>query len=135
MTEKKKSISISSRKAKGRNLQKWIANKLSDISGIAIQKDGDIESRPMSQSGTDIILRGEALEIFPWSIEAKNQEKWSVLAWIRQAKENTKKNLDWLLFCKKNHHEEIVIMDAQYFLDLYYELHDLRTDKEKENKK
>ncbi len=127
---KKKSISISSRKAKGRNLQKWIVGKLSNMSGIEVQKDGDIESRPMGQAGTDVILRGEAREVFPWSIECKNQQNWSVLAWIRQAKENLREGTDWLLFCKKNHHEEIVVMDAQYFLDLYYELLDLRAGKE-----
>lgn len=130
MPKKKKSISIAARKSKGRKLQQWVCQKLSDISGIPWGPDELIRSREMGQSGVDVVLIGEALELFQFSIECKNTEKWDIPSAIRQVKNNRKEGTDWLLFCKKNHHEEIVVMDAQYFLDLYYELLDLKRNKE-----
>ena len=71
-------------KNKGKRFQNWIAQQISDLLGIPCEKDGDIESRQMGMSGVDIILRGKAAELFPYSIEAKNQETFSLPAWIRQ---------------------------------------------------
>jgi hypothetical protein len=80
------SISISSRKQKGRKLQQWIAQKISELLNIPVEKDGEIESRPMGCAGTDVILRGQAADMFRFSVEAKSQESLSIPAWIRQAK-------------------------------------------------
>ena len=126
MTSKKKRISTSAAKAKGRRLQQWVCQKVSDISGIPWGKDELIRSREMGQSGTDICVIGEAAVVFPYATECKNQEKWSLPEWIKQAKENQKDKLDWLLVCKKNHHEPIVVMDAEHFFDLYCELLECR---------
>lgn len=122
MTKKKKPISIASRKAKGRGLQKWVAQRISDITGIPCGKDEDIESRPMGQSGTDVVLRSKAKTLCPWSIECKFQENWSIPAWVQQAKDNWKKGTDWLLFIRKSRHEELVIMDAEAFFKIYKQL-------------
>ena len=113
------SISIASRKSKGRNFQKWVAEKISDLLGIPWGKDELISSRPMGQSGTDVCLIGKAKEMFPYSIEIKCQETWSLPAWIKQAKSNKQKGTDWLLFIKKNRHEEILVMNAEVFFKLY----------------
>jgi hypothetical protein len=128
---KKKSISISSRKAKGRGLQKWVAQKISEITGIPCGKDERIASREMGQSGTDIRLVGKAKEVFPFSIECKYQETWSVPAWIQQAKDNWGKGTDWLLFMRKNRHEEIVVLDAEAFFKIYEEYLKLKELEEK----
>jgi hypothetical protein len=112
------SISVSSRKQKGRKLQQWVATKISKLLGISIKKDGDIESRPMGMSGTDVILRGKALERFKFSVEAKAQESFAIPAWIKQAKTNIIEGTDWLLVCKRNREEPIVIMDAEAFFRL-----------------
>jgi len=112
------SIKIAYRKAKGRNLQKWVAQKISDLLGIPCGKDELIESREMGQCGTDIKLYGEAKERFNYSIECKAQESLSIPAWIKQAKENTVKGTDWLLICKKSRENPIVIMDAKVFFNL-----------------
>lgn len=114
-------ISIASRKAKGRNLQQYVAKKISEITGIPYGKDEMIASREMGQSGTDVRLIGEAKKLFPFSIECKYQENWSIPAWIQQAKDNWKKGTDWLLFMRKNRHEEIVCMDAEAFFKIYEE--------------
>ena len=114
----KKTISIASRKQKGRKLQQWIAQKISELLDIPVEKDGEIESRPMSQSGTDVILRGQAADMFRFSVEAKFQESLSIPAWIRQAKENEKEETDWLLICKRSREKPIAILDAEAFFRL-----------------
>lgn len=111
-------INASSAKAKARRLQNWIAQKISELLGIPWGKDEQIAPREMGQSGTDIRLIADAKDRFPWSVEAKWQEKWDVPGFIRQAKENQLPGTDWLLIIKKNRHEELAILDADVFFDL-----------------
>ena len=115
---KKKRITVQSAKAKGRKAQQWIMRKISDLTGIPCGKDELIASREMGQSGTDVRLIGKAQKAFPWSVECKWQESWSVPAFIRQAKENQKKDTDWLLLMKRNQHEYVVVLDAEVFFKL-----------------
>ena len=112
-------ISVSSRKAKGRRLQNWTAQKISDLLGIPWGKDEVIASREMGQTGTDVRLIGDAQRKFPFSIECKYQETWAVPSWMKQAVENLKEGTDWLLICKKNREKPVVIMDAEAFFELY----------------
>ena len=111
-------ISIKSRKAKGRRLQNWVAEKISDLLGIPCGKDKDIQGREMGQSGTDVRLMGAARELFKYSVECKFCESWAIPAWIKQAKSNQNEETDWLLVIKKNRHEEIVVLDAEAFFRL-----------------
>jgi len=116
--KKKKRIKISSAKAKGRNLQKWVCEKISELLGIPWGKDELIASREMGQSGTDVRLIGEAQKRFPYSVECKSQETWSIPAWIKQAEANRVDGTDWLLVVKRNHIKPVVVMDAEHFFDL-----------------
>jgi hypothetical protein len=127
--KKKKSISVSARKQKGRLLQQWAAQKISNLTGIPWSSDDDslISSRPMAQKGVDVILRGKALKLAPFSIECKRQESWSVPAWIEQAKENQIPNTDWLLVMRKNQMEPVIVMDAEAFFRI---LNDAKTKRE-----
>lgn len=114
------SIKISSRKEKGRKLQKYFCEKLSKITGIPWGKDQLIESREMGQSGVDVKLIGHALKEIPFSIECKNQEKWSLPGWVRQAKENQLPETDWILCTKsQNVKDPVVVMDAETFFKLF----------------
>ena len=112
------SIKIRSRKNKGRKLQQYVCKKLSEITGIEFKKDGDIDNRPMGQGGTDVILRGKAAKLLKLDFECKNQESWSVHGWIKQAIQNQKKGNDWVLVCKKNRQDPVVILDAETFFNL-----------------
>jgi len=114
----KKRITTASAKAKGRNLQQYICQKISDLLNIPWGKDALIASREMGQSGVDVRLIGEALRRFPFSVECKAQETWSVPAWVEQAKGNQIAGTDWLLVMKKNHMKPIVAMDADRFFEL-----------------
>jgi hypothetical protein len=117
--KKKKTISPQSRKAKGRIFQKEIAEYISDLTGIPWGKDKDIEPREMGQSGPDIKLYGKARKKFPYAVECKNQEKWQIPKWIRQAKENAKRGMDWLLFIRKNRMKPgIVVLPIDVFFKI-----------------
>ena len=111
-------MKTSSAKDKGRRLQKWVGEQISKLTGLPFGHDCPIESRGMGQNGVDVRLDREALKLFPYSVECKNCETWSVPAWIKQAKENLIPGTNWLLFIKRNHHEEIVVLDARLFFKL-----------------
>lgn len=129
---KKKRISVQSAKAKGRKLQKWVAEKLSEITGIPCGKDCLIQSREMGQSGTDVKLIGSALDAIGMAIECKNCESWSVHSWIEQAKSNESPNTDWVIFAKRKRNNPVVIIDAEVFLRMFKEIHDARRSKSKD---
>lgn len=120
-TKTKKKITTASAKDKGRRLQKEICEKISHLTGFEWGSSGDdkpIESRPMGQKGVDVRMESQVQKLFPYSVECKNQETWSVPAWIKQAKENKKKGTDWLLFCRRNNFKTIVVMDVNAFFKL-----------------
>lgn len=106
---------------KGQRLQKWVCEKISDLLDIPYGVDEQIASRESGQPGTDIRLVGVAKKLFLFSIECKNQETWSIPAWVKQAKANQADGTDWLLFVKKNHVSPIIIMDAESFFKLLKE--------------
>lgn len=116
--KKKKPISIASRKAKGRKLQQWICEKISSMLNIPWGPDEIISSRGGGQSGTDVVLLGEAKRLFPFSIEAKSQETYSMPSFIKQAKDNKLDNTDWLLIIKRKNEDPTVTMDADSFFKI-----------------
>ena len=107
-----------SAKAKGRKLQQWVTQEISSITGIKAGKDCDIESRTMGISGPDIILRNAAWEMFPFSVECKNQERLNIREAIKQAKDNEIKGTNWLLVTKRNRECPIVHLDAEVFFEI-----------------
>jgi len=113
----KRKIKPSQLKRKGRRLQKKIAARVSIATGIEAGKDCLIQSREMGQSGCDVRIVGEALERYPFSIECKNQESWSVPKAIEQAKSNLIENTEWQLFLSKNHYDPVVVMDAGFWFE------------------
>lgn len=117
------STKIRSRKNKGLNLQKWICSKISELINISYDQQNDqclIHSREAGQSGTDIILRGEALKLFPFSIECKSSEGLNVKTAIDQAKNNQIDKTYWMLIYKrKSFKKPIVIIDWFTFEKLW----------------
>lgn len=111
-------ITHASAKGKARELQKLVAEKISELIDLPHGKDQAIESRPMGQTGTDIRLDTEALKRFPFSVECKAQEAWSVLAWVEQARANQLPNTDWLLVAKKKGKDPVCIIDLDTFFKL-----------------
>ncbi len=130
--KRKKRISVQSAKAKGRALQQWVCRKISALTGYEWGSSGEdkpIESRPMGQSGPDIRMESHVQKMFPFSVECKWQESWSVPSWIEQAKANQKPNTDWLLILKRSREKPVVVMDAEIFFNYMYVLKDKHMEK------
>ncbi len=111
-----------SAKAKGRSLQQWVCQKISELTGFEWGQDKPIESRAMGQSGCDIRLEEDVQKLVPFSIECKWQETWNIPSWIEQAKSNQKPDTNWLLVCKKSRQSPVVVMDAEVFFSLMSEV-------------
>mgnify|MGYP000044127012 CR=1 FL=1 len=107
-------MKTSSAKAKGRLLQKWFANLL--VEELGVDRD-DLESRPMGSGGEDIIMGNQTREVFPYSIECKNQEAVNVWKAYEQAKSNCK-GYEPLVVIKRNRTKPLVSLDAEYFVKL-----------------
>jgi hypothetical protein len=116
----KVSITIASRKNKGRNLQKWACEQISNLLDIpwGYEDDKLIQPRLMGQSGTDVVLRGEAQLKFFFNVECKATEKISLYADIAQAEKNSTMTRPWLLIHKKSRHDPVVVIDAKLFFSI-----------------
>jgi len=121
---KKKRIRVSSAKAKGRELQRWTCQQIADITGYewgCSGSDSPIESRPMGQHGCDVRMESHVRKLFPFTVECKRRETWSVPEWIEHAKTNCLKETDWLLIMRRSYHPPVVVMDAEAFFRIYSE--------------
>lgn len=126
-----KGISVAARKAKGRELQKWVCEKISELLQVPWGRDADIESRPMGVPGVDIRISPRLRKRMPFSIECKRQEKWSINEWIKQAKENVLPKTHWLLIARSSRQDPVVIIDANTFFRIlaHADLTQINTDK------
>ena len=104
-----------SAKAKGRRLQQWFRDLL--VSKLGIHKE-DIESRSMGAGSEDLIMARSARQKFPYSIECKNQEKINIWESYKQADENSK-DYEPVVVLKRNKHKPLVLVDAEYFVELH----------------
>jgi hypothetical protein len=119
-------VKTSSAKAKGRRHQQDVARKIGDAIGCEVGPDEEVASREMSQDGTDIRLVGRARELFPFSVECKNCERWSLHEWVSQAISNQVDGTDWLVVAKRNRSKPVAIMDFEALLNLIRRLHGKR---------
>lgn len=81
----------------------------------------DIKTAVMGESGEDIIMARAARKKFPFSVECKNVEKLNVWAAYEQASANSG-NYEPLLIMKKNRKKPLVVLDADYFVELIKKL-------------
>jgi hypothetical protein len=123
MTRANTKIKPSSAKGKGRNFQYWVCEQLSSLLNVPyLQSDDscDIHSREMGQHGKDIVLRGRAKDLFPFSIECKNCENLSLADVVAQASHNSTEEEPYLILHKrKTIPSPIVIMAWDTFANLY----------------
>ena len=104
-----------SKKAKGRRLQQWVRDLL--IEKLEVHPD-DIESRSMGAGGEDLIMSRSAREKFPYSIECKNQESLNIWKSYEQAQQNSG-NYEPIVVLKRNNIKPLVLVDADYFVELH----------------
>ena len=68
--------------------------------------------------GEDIIMGKQTREVFPYSVECKNQEAVNVWKAYEQATENCK-GYEPLVVIKRNRTKPLVLVDAEYFVKLH----------------
>ena len=103
-----------SAKAKGRRLQQWFKQLL--VKELDLNPD-DVESRSMGAGGEDLMLSSQARKVFPYSVECKNQESLNVWKAYEQAQSNSGVYQP-LLVIKKNRKQPLIVVDAEYFVEL-----------------
>ena len=113
----------SSAKAKGRRLQQKFRELL--IEKLDIHPE-DIESRAMGSGGEDLIMARAARAKFPFSIEAKNQERLNIWSAWEQCN-NNKGPYQPLVVIKKNGTPPLVVLEAETFLDYVKEFNNDET--------
>ena len=112
----------SSRKAKGRYLQNIVKKKIIEL--YPVLTTDDIRTSLMSENGADVKLSSACEHLFPFSIECKNQEKFTgIYNMLEQAQSHS--DLPPILFIKMNRRKPLVVLDAEQFLeDYFYEDYD-----------
>ena len=111
---------VQSAKAKGRRLQQWVRDRLIEMLDIHPE---DIESRSMGAGGEDLIMARAAREKFPHSIECKNVEKLNIWEAYEQASANCG-SYEPVVVIKKNGKKPLVVVDAEYYIQLFGEKSD-----------
>lgn len=125
-------ITTASRKAKGKDLQNLVAKKISELLDIPWGQDEEIQSRQMGGAGVDIALSKRVREIFPFSIEAKNQQQLNLLKTWKQASSNCYENTYPLIVYKKTGKTKddrvppVVIIELDVFFNLLKEIKDAK---------
>lgn len=106
-----------SKKAKGRNFQKKIAQDIVEV--FPKLTENDVFPRSMGSSGIDIQLSEKARALFPFAVEAKNQETTSIWSWIEQCEYNAEKEkLIPLLIFKRNRSKTYAVIEWDLFLKI-----------------
>ena len=113
--EKSLTMKPQSAKSKGRKFQQWVRDLL--IEKLDIHPE-DIESRSMGAAGEDIMMARSARNIFPLSIECKNQQSVNIWKSYEQAEENSG-DYEPIVFLKRNNINPLVLVDAEYFVELH----------------
>lgn len=108
---------VQSAKAKGRRLQQWVRDKLIEMLDVHPE---DIESRSMGAGGEDLIMARAARLKFPHSIECKNVEKLNIWEAYEQATANGG-DYEPIVVIKKNGKKPLVVVDAEYYIQLFGE--------------
>jgi hypothetical protein len=131
---KKKTISISSRKAKGRSFQQYIRDVLRYIFVYykCVLDNEDIECTLMGEHGRDIKYSPLAEKYIPYDIECKNQESFNIYKTIEQCLVNTKQGRIPVIIFKKNNLKPWIAMPFDSFINDKYLL-DIKNLKEKNN--
>lgn len=107
----------SSAKSKGRRLQQRVRNLF--LNAAPELDDKDIRSVPMGVKGEDLWMSTKGEEVYPYSVECKNVEKFNIWQAIKQCLEECKKNgKKPLVAFTKNGEETYVAIRIEEFLEL-----------------
>ena len=114
-------MKIKSAKAKGRNLQNLVRDRLRKIfvdnwTKVPKLEYDDIKSQTMGMGGEDIVLSPTAKQLIPYSFECKNTERLNLWASLKQW-ENNCEDRQPILVIKRNRSEVYIVMKLDNFLN------------------
>lgn len=104
----------SSAKNKGRLLQQKVCKII--LAAYPELGESDVQSTSMGAGGIDIKLSTSARKLFPFSVECKSHNAFSVYGYYEQAVSNCKENTLPLVIIKGNHKKPLAIVDAEFFI-------------------
>lgn len=104
-----------SAKSKGRRLQQAIASDI--LACFPHLSPDDVKSTPSGCNGEDVLLSDAARACFPFSVEAKNQEKVNVWSALDQASDPNRPH-EPLLVLKRNRSETYAVVRWRTLLRL-----------------
>ena len=119
----------SSAKAKGSRVQQLVREVI--LQKFTKLEADDVKCATMGETGTDIHLSPAAKKVFPFSVEAKNQERINIWSAIEQAENNTKEGTSTLVVFSRNRlPEPYIAMKLSDFMKLVGETNDspIQTD-------
>ncbi len=118
-------------KGKGRTLQHWVRDEiLKQFPQLTVN---DVKSTIMGESGPDVQLSEKGYDLFPFVIECKKYQKFSVYTHYEQAQRHNKEvnktrtntileprrmPTKSLLIIEGNYKEPLAVVDAQLFIQL-----------------
>ena len=105
-----------SAKNKGKRLQNQVRDLI--LEKFQQLEEDDVRSTTMGDSGEDVLLSPAARKLFPFSVECKNQERLNLWEAYSQAESNCG-DYQPIVFLKKNNHKPLVLVDADYFVELH----------------
>jgi hypothetical protein len=109
-------IKSQSCKNKGKRLQNEIVDMI--LEKYTDLTSDDVKSTLSGESGVDVQLSTIAKKLFPYSIEAKNQETTKIWAWLEQAEKNCKPNTEPILIFRRNRSKTYVTLNIETFFKL-----------------
>ena len=118
-------MKIKSAKAKGRNLQNLVRDKLRSIfvdkwTKMPRLEYDDIKSQTMGMGGEDIVLSPMAKKLIPYSFECKNTERLNLWKSLEQCEGNSEDRTP-VLIIKKNRSKVYAVMEFNDFTEIIKE--------------
>lgn len=108
-------IKTSSAKAKGRELQQWVRDKI--LALFSSLEPDDVRSTSMGASGEDVQLSPAARKLFNFSVECKRYAKIAIYTWYEQAVTNAGKSQP-LLIVRADRKKALAVVDAEFFFEM-----------------
>ena len=115
-------MKVKSAKAKGRNLQNLVRDKLRFIfvdlwNKMPRLEYDDIKSQTMGMGGEDIVLSPIAKKLIPYSFECKNTERLNLWKSLEQADGNSEDRMP-VLVIKRNRSKVYAVIEFDNFLTM-----------------
>lgn len=110
-------ISTHSAKAKGRQLQQLVADRIRKA--FPFLTHDDCFSNPMSRGGEDVVMTNTTRDVFPFSVECKRFAKFAMYKIMSQAEYNAPPGTEPIVVIRGDHEKALVVMDFEAFMSLW----------------